>query len=110
MFNEAEAVLIPYDRARYYNQSSGIVWEAVATANTLIIPADCWLEREAARLGAGYVTFESHTAEAAAQAVAVAIDSPPKSRQERIAVAKAFKKANRPERLKEQIFSHWQPK
>lgn len=109
IFNVAEVVLIPYDPVSYFNCSSGIVWEAVATANTLVIPANCWLEHEATRLGASFVTFDSHDAATIAEAVSKAIESPPKSRAERIKAAQAFKERNRPEGLGEQIFTLWSP-
>jgi glycosyltransferase involved in cell wall biosynthesis len=108
LFNAAEIVLIPYDPAGYFNYSSGIVWEAVATANILVVPANCWLEHEARRLGAAFVTFASHDAATIAEAVGKAITAPPKSREERIEAALAFKQANRPESLAGQIFEHWQ--
>jgi glycosyltransferase involved in cell wall biosynthesis len=109
LFNAAEIVLIPYDPAGYFNFSSGIVWEAVATANILVVPANCWLEHEARRLGAAFVTFGTHDASSIAEAVSKAIARAPKDRQQRIEAALAFKNENRPEGLIEQISAHWQP-
>ena len=109
MFNESELVLVPYDPAYYYNQSSGVVWEAVATANTLVVPADCCLEQEVRSLKAAHVAFGEFTAASIADAVARAINTPPSSRRERLVLARRFKAENHPDALARQIFALWQP-
>ena len=106
-FNDSEIVVAPYDPEVYFNTSSGIVWEAIATANILVVPANCWLAREAERLGAAYVCFDSFTAEAVSTAVSKAISDPPLPREARIAAAMKFKQQNRTEILTQQIFDRW---
>ncbi|WP_262692308.1 glycosyltransferase family protein [Kordiimonas aestuarii] len=109
LFNDSEIVLVPYHAGVYFNRSSGIVWEAIATANILVVPENCWLAREAARLGAAYVTFGEFSARAMLEAVTCAIEDPPMNRKERLRLARAFKAENRPEKLASQIFECWQP-
>ncbi|TNE63482.1 MAG: hypothetical protein EP335_09410 [Alphaproteobacteria bacterium] len=107
LFDTSDIVAAPYARDYYAHNTSGVVWEAVGVASTLVVPANTWLAREPARLGAGYVTFGDHTAAAVADAVSRAIEAPPLDRAGRIAAAERFKARNRRQTLVTQIAARW---
>ena len=103
LLGNSEIMVVPYNRSRYFNQSSGILWEAIATANTLVLPQGCWLMWEAISQGADFVAFDGFDAESVFDALVRAIQEPGKSRSEKISVAQQFREQNRLEILKRQI-------
>ncbi|PCI63437.1 MAG: hypothetical protein COB37_04885 [Kordiimonadales bacterium] len=107
LFNQSEIVVMPYLREKYFNHSSGIVWESISTANTLIVPEDTWLDLEAKRQGAAYVSFKDATAESIVAAIKEAIENPAMERADKIEAAWNFKQKNTQEKLKEQVFAAW---
>ena len=107
MFNDSDLVLVPYDPDYYYNQSSGLVWEAIATANKLVVPENCCLEWEARSQNAGFETFDSFTPTSIADAVTRALGPAVADRAQRLAKAKRFKAENHFDALKKQLFSMW---
>jgi len=107
LFNESEIVVTPYNADYYRNHSSGIVWEGLATANTLVVPDNSWLSLETKRLNAAYVKFDKFTTKSVVEAISIAIKTPPKLRTEKIDVAIAFKAQNHPRLLKGQIANVW---
>ncbi len=69
---EGEVIVLPYDRSSYLNRTSGVLWEAVYLGRSVIVPEDCWIEREAGRLGASYATTAARgTASYAAELLAI---------------------------------------
>ena len=105
LFTECEIVVTPYNPAAYANQTSGILWEGIANACTLVVPGNCWLEEEAFRQGMGCVTFVRNKVPEMVAAVSQAITNPPMSRGERIKAALKFKAKNTGAQLEKQILS-----
>ena len=105
LFLESEIAVAAYHKKHYYNLSSGVVWEAIATANTLVVPKDTWLEREAGREDAAYVCFHEQTEESVFGAIKEAIEGSLALRQRKLAIARAFREKNNMARLEKLLQS-----
>lgn len=64
-----DALLLPYDPAKYVDRSSQIVVEAIACGVPLVVADRTSLAREAALAGCGYTLIAGHSTQAAAQAL-----------------------------------------
>ena len=74
----ANLVLLPYDRAGYTLQTSGVFSEAMTMGKVSIIPDGTWMADMARKQGGGAVLFEKFEAAAIAEAVCGALQCLPK--------------------------------
>jgi len=70
---ESDIVLMPYDPGTYRDSASAVLVEALAAGKIVVAPAGTWMAREAARAGAGVVTFDGQGPGPIAEAVRHAI-------------------------------------
>ncbi|UTW59685.1 glycosyltransferase [Kordiimonas sp. SCSIO 12603] len=96
-FFYSSVVVAPYIGENYVYQTSGVVWEAIATANRLVVPKETWLEKEVQEIGADYVVFDkADGAFGVADAVSRALTGLDITLQQRIECAQKFRaKQNR---------------
>ena len=57
---EAHCLLCTYDPEIYARKSSGVIWECISLGIPMLVPADCWLEKEAEEWGAGCMSFRPY--------------------------------------------------
>jgi hypothetical protein len=57
--DKADTLHLAYDRLAYRHKTSGLLWLAAWHGVEAIVPADCWLAREAARLGVAHTVVHN---------------------------------------------------
>jgi hypothetical protein len=61
---EARCLLCTYDPEVYARKSSGVIWECISLGIPMLVPAGCWLEKEAEEWRAGYLSFRPYDLDA----------------------------------------------
>lgn len=59
LLERMDVIVLPYNENYYRDYTSGVFLEAVCSGRPVIIPENTWMEHEAKKQGAGYVTFKS---------------------------------------------------
>ncbi|MCP2669712.1 hypothetical protein NHF40_02065 [Maricaulaceae bacterium EIL42A08] len=104
LLGSAATVLLPYDSMEYRRKSSGVVWEAIASKSTLVVPADTWLEAECIFWGASHESYSNSEPSAMAKAVTQALQAASDARDE---AAERFSAANGIKAMVDQLTDRW---
>jgi hypothetical protein len=60
-----------YDPEIYARKSSGVIWECISLGTPILVPSNCWLEKEADEWGAGYASYSPYELDAMSRQFAV---------------------------------------
>ncbi|MCB1342349.1 MAG: hypothetical protein KDK24_15035 [Pseudooceanicola sp.] len=106
LLTASAVVLLPYDPAEYRRKSSGVVWEAIASASALVVPEATWLAAECAHWEAGFATFRGNDGASAAEALTGLLQGP-SLRPRAEAAARRFAAANGVKALVDVLADRW---
>jgi hypothetical protein len=64
LLSDAHCLVCTYDPGVYARKSSGVIWECISLGIPVLVPSNCWLEKEAEEWGAGYRSYSPYELDA----------------------------------------------